>query len=84
MVLVDFSFTDEIDAENKERAILDEANKDTIGGGNDIEGYRDLMYSKDIPTVFASPQTTIDVPVAEPTENSALLHNYIPREAFWD
>lgn len=46
---------------------------------------KELGIPPDQPTAIARAHSTIDVPVAEPTENSALIGLYYPeRELAWD
>lgn len=46
---------------------------------------KDYLFPPDQPTAIAREHQSIDVPVAEPTENSALVGMYFPdREFSWD
>jgi hypothetical protein len=48
-------------------------------------GDKEYMFPPDQPTAIARAHTTIDIPVAEPTENSALITQYFPdRDVFWE
>jgi len=46
---------------------------------------KDYLFPPDQPTAIARAHSSIDVPVAEPTENSALIGLYYPdRDFLWD
>ena len=48
-------------------------------------GDKDYLFPPDQPTAIARAHTSIDIPVAEPTENSSLVGRYIPdRNTLWD
>eukprot|EP01035_Chromulina_nebulosa_P021399 gene21399-27722_t len=46
---------------------------------------KEYLFPPEQPTAIARAHTSIDVPVAEPTENSALIGIYFPeRESLWE
>jgi hypothetical protein len=48
-------------------------------------GDKDYLFPHDQPTAIARAHTSIDIPVAEPTENSTLVGHYFPdRSILWE
>lgn len=47
-------------------------------------GDKDFMFPPDQPTAIARNHSSIDVPVAEPTEHSSLVQHYPDRSSIWD
>ena len=48
-------------------------------------GDKDYLFPPDQPTAIARAHNSINIPVAEPTENSSLVSRYVPdRGTLWD
>jgi hypothetical protein len=47
-------------------------------------GDKDFMFPPDQPTAIARNHSSIDIPVAEPTESSSLVQRYPDRTSMWD
>lgn len=47
-------------------------------------GEKDFLFPPDQPTAIARAQTSLDIPVAEPTEHSSLVgHPHVERSPLW-